>query len=103
MLVCRNWFWILDRTNDFTLRVLRRRFLCNIIQKALRADDAHSREDVVCRKRPRSARECALHILFFAQTAANQSKFLLTKVLFVLQCIIQIIQKHGRKGANIWL
>ena len=33
--------------------------MCNITQKALRADDAHSREDVVCRKRPRSARECA--------------------------------------------
>ena len=25
--------------------------------------DAHSREVVICRKRPRSARECALHIL----------------------------------------
>lgn len=25
--------------------------------------DAHSREDGICRKRPRSARECAAHIL----------------------------------------
>ena len=33
-------------------------------QKALRAGDAHSHEDVVCRKLPHSARECALHILF---------------------------------------
>ena len=39
--------------------------MCNITQKALRADDAHSREDVVCRKRPRSARECAKHILIY--------------------------------------
>ncbi len=60
MLVCRNWFWILDRTNDFTLRrITAEVFLCNITQKALRADDVHSREDAVCRKRPRSARECA--------------------------------------------
>lgn len=29
-------------------------------QKALRAGDAHSHEDEECRKRPRSARECAL-------------------------------------------
>ena len=28
-------------------------------QKALRAGDAHSHEDEECRKRPRSARECA--------------------------------------------
>ena len=28
-------------------------------QKALRARDAHSHEDEECRKRPRSARECA--------------------------------------------
>ena len=28
-------------------------------QKALRAGDAHSNEDEECRKRPRSARECA--------------------------------------------
>ena len=28
-------------------------------QKALRARDAHSHEDEDCRKRPRSARECA--------------------------------------------
>ena len=35
-----------------------------ITQKALRADDANLREDVVCRKRPRSARECVLHIFF---------------------------------------
>ena len=27
--------------------------------KALRAGDAHSHEDEECRKRPRSARECA--------------------------------------------
>ncbi len=28
-------------------------------KKALRANDAHSRDEEVCRKRPRSARECA--------------------------------------------
>lgn len=32
--------------------------------KALCAGDAHSREDAIWRKRPRSARECAKHILF---------------------------------------
>lgn len=31
--------------------------------KTLRAD-AHSRETEICRKRPRSAQECALHILY---------------------------------------
>ena len=42
-------------------------FLCNrkfrgipyYIKRHERACDAHSREDVNCRKRPRSARECA--------------------------------------------
>ena len=45
--------------------------MCNITQKALRADDAHSREDVVCRKRPRSARECAKHILIYKRKGAK--------------------------------
>ena len=34
-------------------------------QKALRAGDAHSHEDEECRKRPRSARECAEAHSFF--------------------------------------
>ena len=34
-------------------------------QKALRANDAHSHEEALCRKRPRSARECALAHSFF--------------------------------------
>ena len=34
-------------------------------QKALRAGVAHSHEDEECRKRLRSARECARHILFY--------------------------------------
>ena len=33
--------------------------------KALRAGDAHSHEDEECRKRPRSARECAKAHSFF--------------------------------------
>ena len=41
-------------------------------QKALRAGDAHSHEDEECRKRLRSARECAeahsfLHRKFFSE------------------------------------
>ena len=33
--------------------------------------DAHSREDVICRKRPRSARECAQHIPFLNNACWN--------------------------------
>ena len=33
MLVCRNWFWILDRTNDFTLRRITAEVFCVILYK----------------------------------------------------------------------
>ena len=41
-------------------------------QKALRAGDAHSNEDEECRKRPRSARECAeAHSFLFGKANRN--------------------------------
>ena len=54
-------------------------FLCNrkflgipyYIKRHLRANDAHSREDVGCRKQPRSARACASHKLYFFDNFEN--------------------------------
>ena len=54
-------------------------FLCNrkcrgipcYIKKHKRAKDAHSREDVDCRTRPREARERARHILFIQWKVPN--------------------------------
>ena len=48
-------------------KIFRGSFLCTrkfrwnslVHKKALRANNAHSRDEEVCRKRPRSARECA--------------------------------------------
>ena len=41
-------------------------------KKALRAGDAHSHEDEECRKRPRSARECAeAHSFLFGKANRN--------------------------------
>ena len=41
-------------------------------QKALRAGDAHSHEDEECRKRLRSARECAkAHSFFYVYTMSQ--------------------------------
>ena len=43
-------------------------------QKALRAGVAHSHEDEECRKRPRSARECAeAHSFLFLASEVNGS------------------------------
>ena len=58
--------------------------MCNITQKALRADDAHSREDVVCRKRPRSARECALHILFLHRQLQISPNFVDKSIICII-------------------
>ena len=47
-------------------------------QKALRAGDAHSHEDEECRKRPRSARECAeahTFLYFFLKLQGKGMKF----------------------------
>ena len=58
--------------------------MCNITQKALRADDAHSRKDVVCRKRPRSARECALHILFLHRQLQISPNFVDKSIICII-------------------
>lgn len=49
--------------------LLNRKFRWNFLlnKKALHANDAHSCEDIDYRKRPRSARECARHILFIQE------------------------------------
>ena len=45
-------------------------------QKALRAGDAHSHEDEECRKRPRSARECAeAHPFLVPCTSKNNPEY----------------------------
>ena len=45
-------------------------------QKALRAGDAHSHEDEECRKRPRSARECAeAHSFLVPCTSKNNPEY----------------------------
>ena len=45
-------------------------------QKALRAGDAHSHEDEECRKRPRSARECAeAHSFLVPGTSKNNPEY----------------------------
>ena len=48
-------------------------------QKALRAGDAHSHEDEECRKRPRSARECAEAHSFLLGEDSGWSLFLMKR------------------------
>ena len=63
-------------------------------QKALRAGDAHSHEDEECRKRPRSARECAEAHSFLLGEGSGWS-FLLMKRLFTEQNGIPVRGSSG--------
>lgn len=49
------------------------------------ANDAHLHEDVVCRKRPRSARECVKHILLYV----------ICLIFCVIMCIIYELCQYG--------
>ena len=63
-------------------------------QKALRAGDAHSHEDEECRKRPRSARECAEAHSFLLGEGSEWS-FLLMKRSFTEQNGIPVRESSG--------
>ncbi len=64
------------------------RKLRSLYKKKLRAD-AHLREAEICRKRLRSAQECALHILY--SIIVNSIKQLTT----VANCFILFTMKEG--------
>ena len=69
-------------------------------QKALRAGDAHSHEDEECRKRLRSARECAkAHSFFCVYDEPSAGKALPQTIIFTLDKMISF-KKEKNYGFN---